>query len=55
MKQYPRYVVIPNHFHAIVVVERADMESAENGRIWNPPLRFVVVFEADLCVSPFFL
>ncbi|MDD2362295.1 MAG: hypothetical protein PHH84_04970 [Oscillospiraceae bacterium] len=25
------------------------MESDENGRIWNPPL---LVFEADLCVSP---
>ncbi|MDD2362347.1 MAG: hypothetical protein PHH84_05250 [Oscillospiraceae bacterium] len=41
---------MPNHFHAIVIVERADMESDENGRIWNPPL---LVFEADLCVSLF--
>ncbi|MDD2362825.1 MAG: transposase [Oscillospiraceae bacterium] len=33
IKQYPhitcpQYVVMPNHFHAIVIVERADMESA---------------------------
>ncbi|MEG1624499.1 MAG: transposase, partial [Raoultibacter sp.] len=26
--QCPQYVIMPNHFHAIIVAERADMESA---------------------------
>lgn len=24
----PKYVIMPNHFHAIIVIDRADMESA---------------------------
>ena len=24
----PKYVIMPNHFHALIVIERADMESA---------------------------
>lgn len=24
----PKYVIMPNHFHAIIVIERANMESA---------------------------
>ncbi|MDD2361483.1 MAG: hypothetical protein PHH84_00790 [Oscillospiraceae bacterium] len=57
MKKYPQYVIMPNHFHAIVIFERVDMESAENGRIWNPqktggygilPYTVNGFFEADL-------